>query len=109
MVVVDAETFYVLQDNKQKPKLGTVDGDVVYGVTDCECDVCLKHKGQNAHPAKAKFSGYDWIYPTTTKELTPHMYFLCHNYVMAFHMQSRSWSKSSCPYICTKQRLAGLR
>ena len=91
--MIDTETFYSKFRPQDRPDMGKCSDVGVLGVTDCLCSICRKFKSHGAQTSKSKFSDYNVIYPSSTKELTHHMYFLCDDQVMAHHMKSRSWGQ----------------
>lgn len=91
--MVDTETYYMKEQPDDKPDLGALGDVMVFGVTDCQCPVCLKFKSRGSQAAKSKFSGYDMIYPEIAKEITSHIKFLCCEYIFAYHLKSRFWGK----------------
>ena len=91
--MVDTETYYSTERPRERPDLSDLSDVAVFGVTDCLCSVCRKYNNHGVQPSKSKYSDYNWIHPSTNKEPTQHMYFLCDDHVIAYHMKSRQWSK----------------
>ena len=91
--MVDSQSYYNHIAPDEKFLFESVKDDVLFGVSNCTCNVCLKFDKISDETTESQFNNYDWIYPTETKELTPHQLFLCDNYVMVHHMRSRSWGQ----------------
>jgi SpoVK/Ycf46/Vps4 family AAA+-type ATPase len=98
--MVDTESFWAAKHvEKQPSKIGAppppppmISDDVgertIGGNPNCFCKRCTK---LNSVKKKSKFADYARINPMTTKELTPHQYFLCDRSVHAFIMKVRAW------------------
>ncbi|KAF2262485.1 hypothetical protein CC78DRAFT_467929 [Lojkania enalia] len=99
LVMVDMESFWLsLHSDKPHPdgKLPPprLSDDVgersIGGIPTCFCKRCVK---LNNIKKKSRFADYARINPMTTKELTPHQYFLCDRSVHGFIMKVRTWHR----------------
>ncbi|OCK86279.1 P-loop containing nucleoside triphosphate hydrolase protein [Lepidopterella palustris CBS 459.81] len=108
LVMVDTESFWAsLQADKPPPNAKMpppppppmLSDDVgersIGGIPNCFCKRCVKLNSRNK---KAKFADYARINPMTTKELTPHQYFLCDRSVHGFIMKVRNWHRLDVSY-----------
>ncbi|KAF2473443.1 uncharacterized protein BDR25DRAFT_282983 [Lindgomyces ingoldianus] len=99
LVMVDMESFWLsLHSDKPHPdgKLPPprLSDDVgersIGGIPTCFCKRCVK---LNNVKRKSRFADYARINPMTTKELTPHQYFLCDRSAHGFIMKVRNWHR----------------
>lgn len=103
LVMVDTESFWTsLQADKPPPNAKMppppppplLSDDVgersIGGIPNCFCKRCVKLNSRNK---KSRFADYARINPMTTKELTPHQYFLCDRSVHGFIMKVRNWHR----------------
>ncbi|KAF2191445.1 P-loop containing nucleoside triphosphate hydrolase protein [Zopfia rhizophila CBS 207.26] len=103
LVMIDTESYWVsLNSDKPQPngKLPPppppplLSDDVgersIGGIPTCFCKRCVK---LNNVKKKSRFADYARINPMTTKELTPHQYFLCDRSVHGFIMKVRNWHR----------------
>ena len=106
LVMVDTETYWETpRPDKPDGKLALppppplLSDDVgqrsIGGIPTCFCKRCTT---LNNVKKKARFANYANINPMTTKELTPHQYFLCDRSVYGFVMKVRSWRESEFSY-----------
>ncbi|KAF2735043.1 P-loop containing nucleoside triphosphate hydrolase protein [Polyplosphaeria fusca] len=99
LVMVDMESFLlslhsdrIHPDGKlPPPRLSDDVGErSIGGIPTCFCKRCVK---LNSVKKKSRFADYARINPMTTKELTPHQYFLCDRSVHGFIMKVRMWHR----------------
>ena len=91
MVVVDPEEYFLNVKPEVKPTLSDINDDISWSSFDCVCHVCSKTNSNENQSKKFNFAEYNHIAPETTKELTPHQYFLCGSSVHSFVLKDRSW------------------
>ncbi|KAF2453269.1 hypothetical protein BDY21DRAFT_293312 [Lineolata rhizophorae] len=97
LVMVDEESFIAKVYAERPPgtKLPAIlTNDVgertIGGIPNCNCKRCT---ALNNMKRKSPFADYARINPLTTKELTPHQYFLCDRSFEAFVLKVRSWQR----------------
>ncbi|ORY14832.1 hypothetical protein BCR34DRAFT_559937 [Clohesyomyces aquaticus] len=99
LVMVDMESFWLsIHSDKPgpdgklpPPRLSDDVGErSIGGIPTCFCKRCIK---LNNVKRKSRFADYARINPLTTKELTPHQYFLCDRSAHGFIMKVRNWHR----------------
>lgn len=63
----------------------------------CECADCEDLEGVKKEYITTTFSGYDYINPRETKELSEHQYLLCMSHMFGFVLKDRTYGKILCP------------